>query len=124
MRINIAEVAMPMIDRKKLYEEVGRRVKAARDAHRPSLTQGELAEKLNVERTSITNIEKGTQRATLHFLYLLAQQLQIPLARFLPSLDDEKIAVSGETTEVTQVRLDKKRTMTVPSKVKSIYDRM
>ena len=115
---------MPMIDRKKLYEEVGRRVKAARDAHTPSLTQGELAEKLNVERTSITNIEKGTQRATLHFLYLLAQQLQIPLARLLPSLDDEKIAVSGGTTEVTQVRLDKKRIMTVPSKVKSIYDSM
>jgi transcriptional regulator with XRE-family HTH domain len=124
VRINIAEVAMPMIDRKKLYEEVGRRVKAARDAYTPSLTQGELAEKLNVERTSITNIEKGTQRATLHFLYLLAQQLQIPLARLLPSLDDEKIAVSGGTTEVTQVRLDKKRTMTVPSKVKSIYDSM
>lgn len=115
---------MPMIDRKKLYDEIGRRIKAARDAHTPPLTQGELADMLDIERTSITNIEKGTQRATLHLIYTLAHQLQIPLTRLLPSLDDEKIAISGETTEVVQVKLDKQRVKTVPSAAKTIYDKI
>lgn len=123
-RRHLPGVTMPMIDRQKLYEEVGRRIKAARDAHTPPLTQGALAKKLDIERTSITNIEKGTQRATLHLLYLLAQQLKIPLSEILPSLDDEKIAVSGETTEVAQVRLDDDRVKTVPSAAKDFYEKI
>ncbi len=115
---------MPMIiDRDKLYAEIGRRVKAAREAQRPKLTQGELAKKLGVERTSITNIEKGIQRATLHFLYSLVQQLELPLQRLFPTLDDERIIKSGEITGVAETKVGEGM-KTVPNEVKLFYEKL
>lgn len=114
---------MRVIDRDRLYRVIGNRVKQARDSRKPRLTQGELAEMLGVERTSITNIEKGTQRATLHFLYSLAQQLQIPLVQLFPSLDDEEILEPEETTAIAELKLGK-QTRPVPKYVKSFVEKL
>lgn len=104
-----------MIDREKLYADIGRRIKHAR---RP-LTQGELAQRLGIKRTSITNIEKGSQRATLFFLYSVAQELGIPLQRLLPAVDDPNI-LDAEMQAPPTPRLQKKSKAQVLSFVQKI----
>jgi transcriptional regulator with XRE-family HTH domain len=112
-----------MIDRDKLYQEIGRRVKDARTNRTPKLKQGELAKLLGVERTSISNIEQGAQRATLHFIYLLAEKLNIPLGKLLPSPDNDLIHSSGEITELAKVKLGRV-TRTVSTRMKSLIEKM
>lgn len=53
----------------------GDRVRLARV--RLGLKQNELAEIINVKRTTIVNIEKGRQRATITALILLSKKLGV-----------------------------------------------
>jgi transcriptional regulator with XRE-family HTH domain len=48
------------------------------------LTQEELADKLGLSRTSITNIEKGKQRILAHTVAELAAKLNVSAANLLP----------------------------------------
>lgn len=47
-------------------------------------TQEELAQRIGLGRTSVTNIEKGRQPVTLQILFDIAQALGIPPAELLP----------------------------------------
>lgn len=110
------------ISRTKLYTAVGSRIRGARESKVPRLTQGDLAGRLEVERTSITNIENGTQRATLLLLYGIAQELQVPLASLLPDLSDPMI-LEGSVSEVAEIVVGKQK-KTVPAPVKSVFDKV
>jgi transcriptional regulator with XRE-family HTH domain len=113
---------MQRVSRTKLYAEVGARIRRARESKVPRLTQGDLARRLDIERTSITNIEKGTQRVTLLHLYGVAQELQVPLASLLPDLDDPAI-VEGNVSKVAEIVIGRKK-KTVPASVKSVFDKV
>lgn len=113
---------MPSISREKLYAEIGERIKKVRNLQNPKITQVALANKLDIERTSITNIETGSQRATLHLLYRIAQELNIALTDLLPDVNDERI--QGDATPLEPLRLDKKKTVNVPPAVKSMFENM
>lgn len=68
-----------------LYSRFGGLLRAARkDA---GLTQQELAERVGLTRTSITNIESGAQHINLRQLYLLAAAVGLHPARLLPDHD-------------------------------------
>src|SRR5690242_113789 len=54
-----------------LYVEFGRQLREARDD--AGLTQGQLADAVGLSRTSITNIEAGTQPVALHMLFALSR---------------------------------------------------
>jgi transcriptional regulator with XRE-family HTH domain len=71
-----------------LYKEFGRLLKAARKDAR--LTQNEVAGRVGLSRTSITNIERGTQHIPLHQLFLLASAVGVTPAALLP---DQKAAI-------------------------------
>ena len=115
---------MPNINREKLYAEIGKQIKKFRNLRKPKkITQVELANKLDIERTSITNIETGSQRATLHLLYRIAQELNVALTDLLPDVNDEKIQ-EGDATPLETLRLDKKKTVNVPPAVKSMFESM
>lgn len=73
-----------MDNTKAFYEEVGRRVRDARKRRKPPLTQEELAERVSLTRTSITNLEKGRQKFLLHTLVDIAAALQVQPASLLP----------------------------------------
>jgi len=109
---------MESISREKLYAQVGVRIRKAREAQIPKVTQSGLAERLKVERTSVTNIEKGTQRATLQILYGIARELKVSLTALLPEIDDPSIL-----TGVAEVTVGK-RTQTVPTAVKSVFEKV
>jgi transcriptional regulator with XRE-family HTH domain len=51
------------------------------------LTQQEVAERVGLTRTSITNIERGAQHIALHQLYLLAAAVGLEPEQLLPEHD-------------------------------------
>ena len=65
-----------------LYKEFGRLLKTSRK--QAGLTQGQVAERVGLSRTSITNIEKGRQHILLHQLVLLASAVGRQPAELLP----------------------------------------
>lgn len=71
-----------------LYADVGRRVRSARvsitQERREAWTQEQLARKLGLTRSSVANLEAGRQRIPLHILFLIAENLRVPLADLLP----------------------------------------
>lgn len=65
------------------YAEVGERIQAHRKA--VGLTQTDLAVAAGLERTSLSNIEAGRQRSSLHMFAMIAQILRVTIADLMPS---------------------------------------
>lgn len=66
----------------KLYRVFGSRLRALREEK--SVTQEELARRVDLSRTSITNIEKGRQRIMLHQVVELAEALETDVGALIP----------------------------------------
>jgi len=82
-----------MVDEKLLYKALGKRLKSLRESQqsaRGRITQADLAQDVGLERTSITNIERGNQKVSLHVLYRICNALQVPISEVLPPLSDLK----------------------------------
>ena len=80
---------MSDLDSRRLYVLLGKTIRQLRENHQPHpLSQAQLAGLLGIERTSITNIESGSQRPPLHLIYMLCQVFSKDPAELLPSLDD------------------------------------
>lgn len=75
----------------RLYNAIGRRIRVARTAH--EMTQETLATRIDASRTTITNIEKGTQAATVHQLWSIAEVLNVSVGDLLP----ERSEVAAES---------------------------
>jgi transcriptional regulator with XRE-family HTH domain len=69
-----------------LYYIVGRNIRKHREEK--GITQEELAEKVSLGRTSITNIEAGKQRTALDELYNIALTLDVAITDLLPPVQD------------------------------------
>lgn len=67
-----------------LYARLGERVLSAR-RHR-GMSQQQLAERVGLTRTSITNLERGHQKIQVHTLYAVAEALGVDPATLLPQL--------------------------------------
>lgn len=69
------------------YVEFGRALKQLRtNAH---LTQDELATRVGLGRTSVTNIEQGRQHVPLHMLFELASAVGVEPVALLPKKQAE-----------------------------------
>lgn len=82
-----------MIDERRLYAHVGRKIKELREGElggRRRVTQAQLASQVGLERTSITNIEKGEQKVPLHVLYKICSVLNGDIKELLPSIGEVK----------------------------------
>lgn len=92
--------------RTKLYRELGNRVRNSRNG---KLTQAELSELIQLDRSTIAKIEAGRQRVTLDTLYDIARALGVEVFPLLPSIESDlseegaraalKAAVSPEGVE-------------------------
>lgn len=79
------------IDELRLYKTLGqniRELRATRQGDNGLLTQAELAKAVGLERTSITNLEKGSQKVPLHVLYAVCRVLEVDVADVLPPLTE------------------------------------
>src|SRR5712692_11882348 len=72
-----------------IYLDFGLRLRAAR--RKAQLTQEALGKRVDLSRTSITNIEQGNQHVGLHLLYDLAKAVGVRPVELLP---DERPASS------------------------------
>jgi transcriptional regulator with XRE-family HTH domain len=68
------------------YESVGRRIRAHRRAR--DLTQEQLADDVDLSRTSITNIEQGNQPVSAWLLWRLSAILGCSVNELLPSAEE------------------------------------
>jgi transcriptional regulator with XRE-family HTH domain len=69
-----------------LYAALGSRIRAEREA--VGVTQEGLARATHLSRSSIANIERGSQAVTLHGLFRLAQALDRTPCELLPGMPD------------------------------------
>jgi transcriptional regulator with XRE-family HTH domain len=66
----------------RLYRLFGNRVRALREEK--NVTQDELGRRVDLSRTSITNIEKGRQRVLLHQMVDIARALDAEPTELIP----------------------------------------
>lgn len=93
---------MSAIDVDKLYQIVGQRIRARRESSDPFISQAQLAEALGgMERTSITNIEKGVQRAPLSLLYEICAKLELPIEELFPTVEEVAKPIPSEVPPKT-----------------------
>ena len=74
-----------MLSEPRLYEIIGENIRRLREQQPAGkMTQGALADAVGLERTSISNIEKGTQKVSVITLYQIAEALNVTLVDLLP----------------------------------------
>lgn len=66
-----------------VYVELGKKIREARD--KKGWTQQELSERVNLTRSSITNIENGKQKIQIDDLYFFASVLEVGILDLLPA---------------------------------------
>ena len=79
-----------------LYRECGQLLASKRK--QVKLTQGELAERLDMSRASVANIEAGKQRMQLHLLFRISRLLDVSPYELIPSLAASKTSNSSAST--------------------------
>jgi DNA-binding XRE family transcriptional regulator len=96
---------------RRLYVEVGKRLKGQRESlNGVGITQAKLAIAIGLERTSITNIESGSQRIPLHVFIAICAALECAPSSMLPIVDD--VISSDLNSEV--VRYGSEETLVTP----------
>jgi transcriptional regulator with XRE-family HTH domain len=68
---------------RRLYVEIGGRVRRARKEH--GWNQAKLGQAVGLNRSSIANLEAGRQRPPVHIMLFIAQALGIAPATLLPT---------------------------------------
>ena len=79
-----------------LNKHIGRNIKIARKYKR--ITQEELAEKIGLSRTSITNIEVGKQTPSIQLIMDMAEILETSVSELLKT-NHKKCPLCGQITE-------------------------
>lgn len=79
-----------------LYKIVGERIKSHRDSRK--ISQLELSKRLDISRSSISNIEVGRHQIPLHALYELSKEFKLDISDLLPPYDE---IVSFATSDIT-----------------------
>lgn len=80
-----------------LYSLIGKNIKVRR--LELNFSQRVLAAKCSLSRTSISNIEKGRQKASLDVLYRISLALKVDVKSLLPTLKTIKKVEQGQKTE-------------------------
>jgi transcriptional regulator with XRE-family HTH domain len=86
-----------------LYKQVGLLIASCR---RGKYTQTTLAQRLNLSRSSVANIERGEQTIQLHTLFKIARLLQVPPDDLLPD-SPSVIETRGSLRDIRTINLIK-----------------
>jgi transcriptional regulator with XRE-family HTH domain len=82
----------------RIYRVFGSRLRELRE--KASVTQEELAKRVDLSRTSITNIEKGRQRVLLHQFVDLAEALNVEPTALMPGSSAGEPPLRGDVAKV------------------------
>lgn len=72
-----------MHDVDAFYEDFGARIRRART--RSGISQEELGQRVGLNRSSVSNVEKGRQRVPAHMIIEFAAALDVPPTELLPN---------------------------------------
>lgn len=75
----------------EIYVQFGLLVRQHRE--RLGLSQAQVAQAIDLSRSSVANVETGRQHIPMHHLYSLARVLQVDVHALLPSMDGAPSAV-------------------------------
>lgn len=74
-----------MISQERLYSYIGEQLRTHREKR--GMTQQELADLVSLERTSITNIERGKQKLPIHVLFCVCDALGVSPSDVMPRIE-------------------------------------
>lgn len=80
--LNITYIIMTQSDKDQFYILIGNAIRDARI--NKDMSQAHLAEKIDMSRTSIVNIEKGRQNPPIHILWQFSRLLKVSITDLLP----------------------------------------
>lgn len=86
------------MNRRDIYREVGQRIRRFRKG--AGRTQHQLANQIGVSRASIANIESGRQNFMLHYVYAIAEALELDTPISLLPGAHEGITASADVAKV------------------------
>lgn len=69
-----------------LYKIIGNKIKSLREDLK--ISQHELSQRLDISRSSISNIEVGRHQVPLHLLYEISNVFQTDIKSLLPTFED------------------------------------
>ena len=94
-----------MINENEIYKIVGENLASARKSCL-KITQSDMAERLSLTRTSISNIERGKQKAPLSLIYMYCLEVNKEITDILPNLRDlsQDGNVSGRVPRVSNIQ--------------------
>jgi len=84
-----------------LYGVIGKRISELRKLNKEN--QEQLADKIGIKRSSISNIELGRQQISLHLIYRIAQVYNTEVYSLLPTVNEVASKVSIAIDNVTDV---------------------
>lgn len=83
----------------RLYAEIGESIRKGRV--KSNLTQIELANIVELTRSSIANIEAGRQRPPVHIIFMIAQAFNVSAHELIPSTSElDTLATIGPTPDL------------------------
>lgn len=91
-----------MLPPSTLYKFIGKKIQAFRK--KAGFTQSKLADVVSLDRSSITNIEKGRQKMLIHTAYDLAAALGIAPADLFPTSKDLTKLIKPEKSELNKLK--------------------
>ncbi len=87
-----------------LYERIGKEIKHFRE--QLNLTQSDLAERIGVTRTSISNLESGRQRVPIDTLFAICEVLRIEPRDILPTIEEARKMQRGFNVDEIKENFD------------------
>jgi transcriptional regulator with XRE-family HTH domain len=90
------------MDRNSFYLQLGQAIRARRE--RLGLTQTELAERVGLSRTSVTNVERGRQQVLLHQVVDFAKALRTDVAALTPTDSVDRVLHQPKERVPTEIR--------------------
>jgi transcriptional regulator with XRE-family HTH domain len=84
-----------------LYEIIGHRISELRKLNNDN--QQQLADKIGLGRSSISNIEAGRQQISLHLLYRISQVYNSEIYSLIPKVSEVASKVSLEVNNVNEI---------------------
>ena len=67
-----------------LYQLIGERIKSLREQMSPRMSQQKLADRIALTRASIVNIEAGRQKAPVHVIWCICEELGVEMSEVIP----------------------------------------
>jgi transcriptional regulator with XRE-family HTH domain len=95
----------------RLYQLLGENVKKYRNQN--GLTQEQLANEIDLTRTSVVNIEQGRQHPPLHLLLQIAKVLDISLETLIPKEAEFSSAKLLDDSSLIGVKEEDKSKLTI-----------